>query len=149
MRIKPIVPINVPAKNNAKKEPSLRKTRFDKTDPRKFPVSEQENILLKRMFKMRKDQLQAKSITEFITMLLRFGLRHPELINDSLAYKDTGIYKTIKPNQLEKTETEELAIRLNMSERKVFYSIVFSVVLYMQKGGSLNNEEIQPFKPIK
>lgn len=133
-------------------ESKHNKTRFDKTSPRKFPVSELENKELRRLYLFLKDELKASSLTDFLTMILRFGLRHPELLKSNFHYENTGIYKTVKPNQIEKellSGRSGFAIEWGMSERRALYQIIFSVLRYVKQGGKLEIEEVQPFRPLK
>lgn len=149
MNIYPIV-----SKSDVKfsKPKSVSKTRFDKTSTIKFPVSEAENAYFRYFWKVYKEQISAGSITVFLTMLFRFGLRHQEVINHSIDYKDTKIYKTLKPNQLEKemiSGVYGLTIEWQLSsDRKTVHRIMLSVLQYLIDGGSLNYEEIQQFRPF-
>jgi hypothetical protein len=148
---KPLAPIFIdesPASTRPTNK-TTRKTRYDKLAPRKFPVTEEENKTLRRLYKRLRGELHANSITEFLTMLLRFGLSKPEMLHTFDSYKVTGIFKTIKPNQLEKDVLEDLAIDWSSSERKAIHGIIFSVLEYIEKGGHIKHEEVQSFKPIK
>ncbi|QHE63948.1 hypothetical protein FHE72_23440 (plasmid) [Rossellomorea vietnamensis] len=153
MKHKPIAPIflNDPVEKRAAARPSnSRKTRFDKTAPMKFPVTEEENIKLRRLFQSfnRNDKgIRSASITELFVMLVRFGLRHQEMLRPADEYQNTVIKKTVKPNQLEKRMIEDLAIEWNVSERRALHGIVFSVINYLDRGGSLVYEKVQPFRP--
>lgn len=153
MKYKPIAPIflnGYEEKRPAARPPENRKTRFDKTSPMKFPVTEEENIKLRRLFQSfsRNDKgIRPASITELFIMMVRFGLRHPEMLQPASEYQNTEIKKTVKPNQLEKQMIEDLAIDWNVSERRALHGIVFSVLGFLDKGGSLGNEKVQPFRP--
>ena len=133
---------------NEKRIPG-RSTRFDKTSPIKYPVTESESKLLRRLFIQYGGKVGAGSITEFMTMLVRYGLRNRGVVREFDQYKDTGNYKTVKPNQLEKQLIVDLAIDWDVSERKTIRNIVLSVVEYLHKGGSLIYEEVQPIRPSK
>lgn len=127
-----------------------RKTRFDKISPRKFPVTKEEERMLRTLYLLHKVDLKANSITEFLTMMLRFGLRNPDILKHDFEYKDTKIYKTVKPNQVELEQVSGLngwMIIWGVSERKALHHIVFSVYQYVQGGGRLRYEEVQPIKP--
>ncbi|MBT2757966.1 hypothetical protein J7E71_19015 [Mesobacillus foraminis] len=126
-----------------------RKTRFDKTAPMKFPVTEDEHRRLRWMYQTLKTEVKAESITHFFTMLVRFGFRHPDLLGPPSSYKNTDTHKTVKPNQVEKEMLTRLSIQWNLSERKTLYGVVFSVLSYIEKGGRLAHEEVQPFRPSK
>ncbi|MHA7139840.1 hypothetical protein ACRTEV_21650 [Rossellomorea arthrocnemi] len=153
MKHKPIAPIFLNAgeeKRPAARPNTNRKIRFDKASPMKFPVTEEENVKLRRLFKsfMRNDKgVRPASITELFIMLVRFGLRHQEMLRPADEYQNTAIKKTVKPNQLEKRMIEDLAIEWNVSERRALHGIVFSVINYLDKGGSLVYEKVQPFRP--
>lgn len=136
-----------PAKIEKKK--TGRSTRFDKTSPIKYPVTESESKLLRRLFIHYREKVGAGSITEFMTMMVRYGLRNRGVVREFDEYKDTGTYKTVKPNQLEKQLIVDLAIDWDVSERKTIRNIVLSVVEYLHKGGSLIHEEVQPIRPSK
>lgn len=127
-----------------------RQTRFDKLSPRKFPVTKEEERMLRTLYLLYKVELKANSITEFLTMMLRFGLRHPDILKNDFDYSDTKIYKTVKPNQVELEKVSGLngwKIDWGVSERKALYHIIFSVYQYVQNGGRLGYEEVQPIRP--
>lgn len=155
---KPIAPLFFEEKKDHMKTPSAtrpkhssdeRKTRFDKAAPMKFPVTDDENRQFRRLYQSLKNELQADSITQFFTMIVRFGLRHPEMLQISSTYKNTDTHKTVKPNQIEKELLNSLSIEWNVSERKTLHGVVFSVLRYIKKGGHLTVEKIQPFRPSK
>ncbi len=158
MKYNPIAPLYFDEENNNPKsspKPALtnterdRKTRFDKAAPMKFPVTEDEHRQLRWTYQTLKKELQPDSITHFFTMLVRFGLRHPDLMGPPPTYRNTDTHKTVKPNQIEKEMLTSLAIQWNLSERKTLHGVVFSVLNYIQKGGRLTHEEVQPFRPSK
>jgi hypothetical protein len=158
MKHKPIAPLFIDEKKETTKNPSVtrpghsssdRKTRFDKSAPMKFPVTEDENRQFRRLYQSLKKELEAESITQFFTMLVRFGLRHPEMLAKFSTYKNTETHKTVKPNQIEKELLTNLSIEWNVSERKTLHGIVFSVLEYIEKGGHLTHEKVQPFRPSK
>jgi len=133
---KPIAPLLFfDEKNERMKNPSItrpknssndRKTRFDKSAPMKFPVTDDENRQFRRLYQSLKNELEAKSITDFFTMIVRFGLRHPEMLKKSSTYKNTETHKTVKPNQIEKELLTNLSIgpsdRVAALDRKVLFS---------------------------
>jgi hypothetical protein len=142
-----------PAVQNPKTNPPRKeqKTRFDKCHPMKFPISQEEERELRRLYKRYKATYQADSITVFTTMLLRFGLRNMQLVEDQ-NYKDTGIYKTVKPNQIEYNKIggeTGYAITWNLSERRALHRIVISVLKYMESGGDIGYAEVQPIRPAR
>jgi hypothetical protein len=158
MKHKPIAPIFIDSNKESVKKPSNvrprnsvsdRKTRFDKTAPMKFPVTDDENRKFRRLYQSLKDELKAESITQFLTMIVRFGLRHPEMLRKPSIYKNTETHKTVKPNQIEKELLTDLSIEWNISERKTLHGVVFSVLGYIEKGGDLSRAKVQPFRPVK
>jgi hypothetical protein len=154
VKYKPIAPVQI--RGADKIEPKLssdRKTRFDKTTPLKFPVTEEDNIRLRKLFQsMKREETIERvhvpnSITEMFIMMVRFGLRHPEILKPSEEYQNTPIKKTVKPNQIEKRMIEDIAIDWNISERRAVHGIVFSVLAYLSKGGDLSHEKVKPIRP--
>lgn len=155
---KPIAPIlftnnpSTKSSNNKSINTTKRQTRFDKTYPRKFPVSEEQNKLLRRLYILHRGNLESTSITNFLTMLLRYGIKHREVINHQIEYENTNIYKTVKPNKVEKeiiSGPQGLAIDWNVSERKAIHLIIISVAYFLDNGGIINHEEVQRTRPIK
>jgi hypothetical protein len=121
-------------------------TRRGKIHNIKFPVSSIVQMKLKTYCKQSIRILKAQgksplSQTMFHNRLLRFGLNHLELIQWGLEYEDTKTYMHVTP--LEKEYELEiggpygLAISKNLSDRKVVYLIIASVLLWMEKEGSL------------
>jgi hypothetical protein len=158
MKYNPIAPLffdeeqthpKSPPKSPLKDTGGDRKTRFDKTAAMKFPVTEDEHRQLRWIYQTLKTELQAESITHFFTMLVRFGLRHPDLLGAPSTYRNTNTHKTVKPNQIEKEMLTRLSIQWNLSERKTLHGVVFSVLRYIEKGGHLTHEKVQPFRPFK
>lgn len=128
-----------------------RKIRFDKTHTMRFPVTEEQEKSLRRAYILYKSQFNNESITSFITSLLRFGLRHQEL-HKEIDYKDTKKYKTVKPNQIEYemiSGVHGLAIEWGLSERQALHRIVISVLIFLNEGGKLTDEEVQQIRPSK
>lgn len=148
-RTTPAKPIQVnPAPPKPKKP---QQTRFDKTHGMKFPVTEEQDRLLRMFWKRYKEAYQATSITVFVTMMLRYGLNHPHLVQ-AQPYNDTGTYKTAKPNQVEYDligGENGVAIKWGVSERKALHRIIISVLRYMETGGRLDHASLQQFKPFK
>ncbi len=155
MKHRPLAPIfinekTLPARPDQQESP--RKTRYDKQAVMKFPVTEEQHKELRYSFVAAKNQkgpLSPGSITEYLVQLVRFGLRHPEMLGQSNEYVHGGNMKTVKPNQVEKSLIEKLAIDWNSSERRAVHGIVFSVLSYLSKGGVLTYEEVQPLRPVK
>lgn len=122
-----------------------RSTRSDKTHNIKFPVTSIQQIKLRSYCKQAQRVLQDKQMnplpqTKFNTKLLRFGINHPDILTWSHNYKDS---KTYMHTNLLETEYQEIggphgyAIRENLSERKVVYQIIMSVLVWMEGEGSL------------
>lgn len=146
--IKKISNVNIYSKTKVPVQ--TRQTRFDKLSPRKFPVTKEEERMLRTLYLLHKVELKANSITEFLTMMIRFGLRHPDILKHDFEYTDTKLYKTVKPNQVELEKVSGIKgwmIDWGVSERKALHHIVFSVCQYIQGGGRLGYEEVQPIKP--
>jgi hypothetical protein len=129
-----------------------RETRFDKTEAMKFPVTPEENAQFRQLWLVYKPHIKgATSITVFLTMLLRYGLRHPEIMDHDIPYENSHILKTVNPNQAEK----ELICGINgltiewqlTSNRKTLHRIMISVLRYLKRGGMLNHEEVQQIRP--
>ncbi|WP_338473379.1 hypothetical protein R4Z10_21265 (plasmid) [Niallia sp. XMNu-256] len=83
--------------------------------------------------------------TKFNTLLLTYGLKHKELVHWNHHYKDTKVYMH---TQLLENEYElqiggphGLAIQMNLSERKVVFQIMMSVMKWIE-GGDSDLEEI-------
>lgn len=126
-----------------------RATRKDKTKNVKFPITPTIQMTLrsycqqaKRLYKVQgKEPL---SQTKFNTLLLRYGLEHKEILSWSHAYKDTKKY--MHTNVLEIEYDHEiggpfgLAIQKNLSDRKVVFHIIHSVLKWLEGVGSI--EEI-------
>ncbi|MGD9678923.1 MAG: hypothetical protein AB7V16_11335 [Vulcanibacillus sp.] len=130
-----------------------RNTRFDKTVSLKFPVSDLENAKFKRHYLLNKDSLNASSITNYLTMIFRYALKHHELINQNIVYKSSKIYKTIKINQVEKNMLSGaygLTITwCSNSDRKTIHRMMISMLNYLDRGGQINVDEVQPIRPVK
>ncbi|WP_461611876.1 hypothetical protein [Cytobacillus kochii] len=150
-----INPLFEPSKNE-KQKPNVslnqkqtkskkRSTRNDKTHNIKFPISSIQQIKLRSYCKQAQRVYQEKELdplpqTKFNTKLLRYGMNHPEILTWSHNYKDS---KTYMHTNLLETEYQDIggphgyAIRENLSERKVVYQIIMSVIVWMEGGGSL------------
>ncbi|MEH6941034.1 hypothetical protein [Bacillus sp. JJ722] len=128
---------------------TMRKKRSDKKHTTKFPVDHILAVRLKTACKQlnryRNEQhLPAMTQTEFNTKLLETGLSRMELIDYSLPYKDTKQYMQTKLLESEYQSSIAgpygIAVRMNLSERKVVYFIVHSILLHIERGGNI--EEI-------
>jgi hypothetical protein len=132
-------------------ETKQRKTRFDKTHDIKIPLSELEKQRLMAFYKQYKAKGMTSSLTVFNTQLLRFMLRNSDLIDWDLPYKDTKRYVHVKPNQIEYNligGADGYSIRKGIfSERKCTYLIIASGLRYLERGGVMSEEQIQPIRP--
>ncbi|MCM3570638.1 hypothetical protein [Neobacillus mesonae] len=141
---KEVVEKKVPEYQQKKK----RKTRSDKCHNIKFPVTPIMQMKLRTYCKQTKrfyqrEDGQALSQTAFNTSLLQFGLHHMEIVDWNIDYEDTKIYMhTMLKESLYQTigGPYGLAIQKQLSERKVVFFIMMSVINWIEKGGSL--EEI-------
>lgn len=135
-----------PAPNQSKKiSKSVRAVRLDKCKNIKFPVNPTVQMKLKsyraeaaRIYKaQRKDPL---SQTKFNTALLRFGLKHEHILSWEHQYKDTKVYmhtNILETEYIEIGGPHGLAIRKNLSERKVVYQVMLSVIKWLEGGGTI------------
>ncbi|MFJ5624938.1 hypothetical protein ACIQD3_19955 [Peribacillus loiseleuriae] len=122
-----------------------RQTHSDKCHNIKFPVTTVMQMKLRTYCKQMgriyyTQDGQALSQTVFNTSLLQFGLHHTEIVDWTLHYKDTKTYMhTMLKEQAYQTigGPYGLAIQKQVSERKVVFFIMASVLLWIEKGGSL------------
>ena len=132
-------------------ESRQRKTRFDKTHDIKIPLSDYEKQKLMSFFKEYHAKGMTSSLTVFNTQLLRFMLRNSDLIVWDLPYKDTKRYVHVKPNQIEYNligGANGYSIQKGIfSERRCTYLIIASGLRYLERGGVLSEEQIQPIRP--
>ncbi|WP_282155809.1 hypothetical protein [Cytobacillus gottheilii] len=119
-----------------------RQKRADATHSIKFPVDPIERMKLKTYCKQAKRILEQAgkpplSQTRFNNALLRFGLKNQQHIDWNLNYKDSGVY--MHSNLLE-SEYQDIggphgiAVRKNLSERKVVYLVMLSVIRWLEGG---------------
>ncbi|MDQ1005396.1 hypothetical protein QFZ28_005974 [Neobacillus niacini] len=125
-----------------------RQTRSDKCHNIKFPVTPIMQMKLRtyckqtRRFYQNKDG-QALSQTAFNTALLQFGLQHIDIVDWGLEYGDTKTYMhtmLIEKHYHMIGGPYGLAIQKQLSDRKVVFFIIASVLYWIEKGGSI--EEI-------
>jgi hypothetical protein len=132
-------------KNPLKKK---RKTGSYKCHNIKFPVTPMMQMKLRTYCKQMTRFYQNKdgqglSQTAFNTAILQFGLCHIDIVDWGQDYKDTKTYMHTMLKENSYTEIGGpygLAIQKQLSERKVVFIIIASVLLWIEKGGSL--EEI-------
>ncbi|MFT9496936.1 MULTISPECIES: hypothetical protein [Bacillota] len=130
-----------------KPEPIIpRSIRKDKTHSIKFPVTPLMQMKLKSQFKQAKrlgmsGKRGELTQTKFNTYLLHFGLQHPHIIwwkdkySDTKTYMHTNILETIYEAEI--GGPHGLAIQKNLSERKVVYHIINSVLKWLEGEGSI------------
>lgn len=134
-----------PAATKNEKHIRTRSVRSDKCRNIKFPIDTLMQIKLKSFAKQaariyRAKGKEALSQTKFNTLLLRYGLENGSILCWNHEYKDTKVY--MHTNILE-TEYEEiggphgLSVRKGLSDRKVVYQIMFSVLKWLEGEGSL------------
>ena len=131
--------------NTDSQQPPKKAVRKDKTHNIKFPVSVRMQMSLKSTLKQANLLLKSQgteplSQTKFNTLLLRYGLQHPEILKWSTKYQDTKVYMH---TNLFETEYDEiggphgLSIQKNLSDRKVVFHILLSVIYWMEGEGSV------------
>ncbi len=122
-----------------------RATRSDKQHNIKFPVSPLTRMKLRTLCKSVERSYQQESgktmsQTVFNTSLLRYGLRHPALLEWNTEYIETKTYMHV---MVPKTLYQEiggpygLAIRHGLSERKVVFHIIHSILIHLERGNSI------------
>lgn len=122
-----------------------RATRSDKQHNCKFPVDSILQMKLRSYFRQaarifEKNGQSTLSQTKFNTLLLRFGLKNPDILTWDKDYKDTKVYMH---TQLLETEFEEiggphgLAVRKSMSERKIVFHVIHSVIRWLEGSGDI------------
>jgi hypothetical protein len=132
-------------KSNSKTK-TIRATRSDKKHNVKFPVTPIIQMKLKSYCKQanriyRLQGIESLTQTKFNTLILQYGLKHKELINWNHEYKDTKVY--MHTNILEIEYEREiggphgLAIQKNISERKIVFQVVHSVLKWVEGEGSI------------
>lgn len=140
--------VNVPEKtrSNQQKFPKKKRSeRSDKTHNAKFPVTPIEHMKLKSYCKQAKrlyvqEGKESLTQTKFNNILLRFGLKNQHLISWDNDYTDTKVYmhtNILKTEFIEIGGPHGLAVRKNLSERKVVYHIIVSVIKWLEGEGSL------------
>jgi hypothetical protein len=128
-----------------KKTDQIRAVRNDKTHNIKFPVTPIVQLKLKSHCKQaarlyRGLTKESLSQTKFNTFLLRYGLKNDYIQRWDHEYKDTKVY--MHTNILE-TEYEEiggphgLSVRKGLSDRKVVYQVMLSVLNWLEGGGEI------------
>jgi hypothetical protein len=123
-----------------------RAIRKDKTHNIKFPVSPMDQMKLRSYCQQAKriNKLQRKepiTQTKFNTLILSYGLKHKEILswtqdyNDSKKYMHTNILET--EYDIEIGGPFGLAIQKNLSDRKVVFHIIHSVLQWLEGGGNI------------
>jgi hypothetical protein len=123
-----------------------RNTRSDKQKNIKFPVSSIMQIKLRsycrqaeRLYKKRGEEKLTQ--TKFNTLILSYGLKNPHLLKWDYEYIDTKVYMH---TQLLETEYEKeiggphgLTVRKVLSDRKVVFYIITSIISWLEGSGDL------------
>jgi hypothetical protein len=123
-----------------------RQPRSDKCHNIKFPVTPIMQMKLRTHCKQMERFLPSKgghpiTQTAFNTTLLQFGLSHIDIVEWVQDYKDTKTYMhtMLKENSYKVIGGPYgLAIQKQLSERKVVFIIMASVLHWIEKGGSLD-----------
>lgn len=124
---------------------TIRKIRSDKKHAVKFPITEHQNTRIKSLCSLTNRKLKAEgkqtiTQTQFNTFLLEFGLNNQHLIDYSIEYKDNKRYLHTKLNEIKYEEIGGpygLSNRYNLSNRKIVYFIVISILYYLERGGEI------------
>lgn len=140
-----IQPITNSAKKKQSKTSPARAVRSDKTHNVKFPVSSIMQMKLKSLCRQagriyKEQRKEPISQTKFNTILLRYGLQHTEIINWTYEYSDTKVYmhtNILEAEYMDIGGPYGFAVRKNLSERKVVFQIMNSVVRWLEGEGSL------------
>ncbi|WP_445506748.1 hypothetical protein [Niallia sp. 03190] len=123
-----------------------RKTRSDKTHNIKFPVTEVERMKLRSLcqqVKRKRIDLGKSKIeqTQLNTMLLKYGLENQYLITWDWDYKDskTRMHTNVLETQYEREigGPHGLTIRKGLSDRKVAYMAIMSVLKWLEGDGDI------------
>ncbi|MFP7442636.1 MULTISPECIES: hypothetical protein [Bacillus] len=141
--VKEVKPTEI-KRNQKPKQP--RAVRSDRQHNIKFPITSIVQMKLRSHCKQgnRHLKFQGKAEitqTKFNTLLLRYGLQHPHLLQWTHEYTDTKTY--MHTNLLENEYIHSIggphgiAIQKNLSDRKVVFQIIFSVLKWMEGEGSL------------
>ena len=129
-----------------KKNSNQRKIRCDKTHNIKFPVTDTERIKLRSLCQqVKRDFIKQgkKGIeqTKFNTLLLEYGLDNQHLIRWDWEYSDSKHY--MHTNILQTQYEQEiggphgLSIRKGLTDRKVAYMVIMSVLQWVQGDGDI------------
>ncbi|QCJ45513.1 hypothetical protein FAY30_26610 (plasmid) [Bacillus sp. S3] len=135
-----------PSAVQKKQSDKIRATRSDKTHNIKFPVTPILQMKLKSYLRQAKRMYQIEgkediTQTKFNTLLLRYGLAHKKILIWNHEYQDTKVY--MHTNILEIEYEKEiggphgLTIQKNLSDRKVVFHIILSVLRWLEGGGDI------------
>jgi hypothetical protein len=148
-----ISPVSKNGNSNSNREfkaaKKIRATRCDKLHPIKFPVDPMQTMKLRR-YKELANRIHNLSgnekleQAEFNNALIKFGLKNLNIIDWKMEYQDTKKYMYTKLLETEYSSViggpYGLSIQKGVSDRKLVYLIIFSVVTWLERGGNL--EEI-------
>ncbi len=128
--------------------PRIRKTRSDKKHILKFPTDDILAIKLKTLWKQavafqREHGAPEWSLTEFNSRLLVHALENQGIIDFTGPYRDTKRYFHVKILETDYQQfisgSYGIAVRENLSERRVVFYAIQSMVSWLEKGGGLKN----------
>lgn len=122
--------------SHVKKSP--RKIRSDRAVDVKFPVTEDQEFVLKTSFKKCKQVSPDMHLTQtkYNTMLLKYALDHLEIVFWERLYKDTGKYKHTKLAIKHYEQINGLygiADTRGLTERKTVYLMVISALEFIER----------------
>jgi hypothetical protein len=132
--------------SSSKKSTKPRKIRSDKTHTIKFPVNEIERMKLRSLCKQVKLKLKEQGKptieqTKLNTLLLKYALDNQHLITFDLPYKDSKNYMhtNILLTQYEREigGPHGLNVRKGMSDRKIVYMSVMSILNWLERDGDI------------
>jgi hypothetical protein len=131
--------------NQTKKLTKPRAFRKDKTHNIKFPVDSVTQMKLRSYCKQlericRQQGKEPISQTKFNTLLLRYGLKNDSLIGWNGEYHDSKVYmhtNVLETEYIEIGGPYGLAIQKNLSDRKVVYHIIHSVLKWLEGEGRI------------
>lgn len=122
-----------------------RQIRSDKCRDIKFPVSKLEQIRFKSackqadfFYKKIHGYDQKLTQTHFNTLLLKYALRNQHEVGWERPYKDSKVYMHTKPTEKEYEligGPHGLSTRKAISDRKLIYCLVISVLEYLEHKG--------------
>lgn len=128
-------------RKRVRNEKNGRAVRSDKTHSIKFPVTPVSQMKLRSHLRQAKRLYPHKNLTQttFNTLLLRYGMNHPEIIKWNQPYRDTKVYmhtKILKKEYEIYFGPHGFSVQKNMSDRKAVHHIILSVLSWLERGGT-------------